>query len=118
MNTLHDALYAYALEYKLDQFLQTEREELTDTQRMVDRSLEQLKALGGRAEVGPDWLRVFGAPLTGGTVDACHDHRIAMSAAVAAAVCGGSVEIRDALCVGKSYPKFYEDLCRLGGAVR
>ncbi len=98
-------------------FYNAARLRLKESDRLVSTAA-MLRALGGRAEVGPDWLRVYGTPLTGGTVDACHDHRIAMSAAIAAGVCSGPVHICDALCVGKSYPKFYEDLCLLGGAVR
>ena len=51
--------------------------------------------------------------LTGGTVDPYKDHRIAMSAAVAAAICRDPVVIKDAECAGKSYPGFYQDLEQL-----
>ena len=48
--------------------------------------------------------------LSGGTADAAGDHRIAMSAAVAASVCETPVTILGAECTGKSYPRFWEDL--------
>ena len=51
----------------------------------------------------------------GGTIDATADHRIAMSAAIAATVASGDVTIVNAACVSKSYPKFWEEYRRLGG---
>ena len=53
--------------------------------------------------------------LSGGTADSQNDHRIAMSAAIAATACKAPVAILGAECVGKSYPKFFEEYARLGG---
>lgn len=72
-----------------------------------------LRALGGAAEELDDGLIIRGGTLTGGTVDACNDHRIAMSAAVAATLCPVTVEGSE--CVGKSYPRFWEDYAALKG---
>ena len=59
---------------------------------------------------GGDWLSFTGkAFLEGGTVDSYGDHRIAMSAAVAACVCTEPVTILGAECVEKSYPRFWQD---------
>ena len=77
--------------------------------------IAMLTALGGRAEADESTLTVFGTGLTGGTVDACNDHRIAMSAAIAATVCTESVTILGAECVEKSYPKFWAEYARSGG---
>lgn len=77
--------------------------------------IAMLKALGGKAEADDDTLTVFGTGLTGGTVDSANDHRIAMSAAIAATVCTEPVTILGAQCVEKSYPKFFEEYRRLGG---
>ncbi len=52
---------------------------------------------------------------TGGTVDSAGDHRIAMSAAVAAVRATGPVEILGAEAVNKSYPGFFEDYKRVLG---
>ena len=52
---------------------------------------------------------------TGGIVDAMNDHRIAMSAAIAATSATGPVTIKGAECVKKSYPKFWDEYSRLGG---
>lgn len=43
-------------------------------------------------------------------VESYHDHRIAMSLAVAALRSSGGITIRDAECVAKSYPEFFEVL--------
>ena len=77
--------------------------------------IAMLQALGGMAEATEDALTVHGTGLTGGTVDAVNDHRIAMSAAIASTVCKDDVAILGADCVKKSYPKFWEEFSRLGG---
>ncbi len=70
-----------------------------------------LRALGAEAEETEDGLRIVGRPrLTGGSADAAGDHRIAMSAAVAAAASSESVTVLGAECTAKSYPRFWEDL--------
>ena len=74
-----------------------------------------IQNLGGKAEATEDHLIIYGTGLTGGTVDAVNDHRIAMSAAIAATVCTQNVTILDAQCVHKSYPQFWEEYARLGG---
>lgn len=77
-----------------------------------------LRALGGQAEELPDALVVAGKKrLAGGDVDSANDHRIAMSAAVAALACDGPVVLRGAQAVNKSYPAFWADYARLGGRV-
>ena len=77
--------------------------------------IAMLEALGGKADADEETLTVYGTGLTGGTVDAVNDHRIAMSAAIAATVCRENVTILGAQCVEKSYPKFFEEYRRLGG---
>lgn len=69
-----------------------------------------LRTLGGDITETPDGLTIVGGkPLHGGTVDACGDHRIAMSAAAAALLSRGVVTIPHAQCVQKSYPTFFEE---------
>ena len=77
--------------------------------------IAMVEALGGKAQASEDTLTVYGTGLFGGTVDAVNDHRIAMSAAIAATACKASVTILGAECVEKSYPKFFEEYARLGG---
>ena len=78
---------------------------------------QTLSALGASVEEGADSLIIRGlSRLTGGvTVDCCGDHRIAMMAAVAAAVCERPIILTGAECVAKSYPGFWEDYRALGG---
>lgn len=69
-----------------------------------------IRALAGKAEELPDGLVIHGTgALAGGMADPCGDHRIAMSAAVAACLCTGPVTVQNARCVQKSYPAFWED---------
>ncbi len=69
-----------------------------------------LRTLGGDITENSDGLTIVGGkPLTGGTVDVCGDHRIAMSAAAAALLTKEAVTIPDAECVQKSYPTFFEE---------
>lgn len=75
-----------------------------------------LRALGARVEEEESGLTIHGGtPLTGGRVDSFRDHRIAMSAAVAACAASGAVEVTDSECVAKSYPRFWEDFAALKG---
>ena len=94
----------------------------TDIQRLrlkesdrVASTVAMIRALGGKAEATEDTLTVYGTGLTGGCVDSCNDHRIAMAAAIAATVCTQPVTVLDALCVNKSYPQFWEEYKLLGG---
>lgn len=74
-----------------------------------------LKNFGADAVATENELTVKPAPYHGCTIDAAGDHRIAMSAAIAATVADGPVTILGAQCVEKSYPSFWEEYQRLGG---
>ena len=74
-----------------------------------------LSSLGCSASATADTLTVQQGKFLGGTVDACGDHRIAMSAAIAATAAQSPVTILGAECVSKSYPGFWEEYKRLGG---
>ena len=78
-----------------------------------------LTALGAEVTEGPDSLTLTGRDtLPGGAVvDSHNDHRIAMMAAVAALACEAPVTVTGAECVAKSYPNFWEDYEKLGGAL-
>lgn len=79
---------------------------------------ETLNNLGANVKELPDGLEITGrSHLTGGSVQAAGDHRIAMMAAVAASVSEGTVKITGAQAVNKSYPGFFEDYIKLGGKV-
>lgn len=81
----------------------------------VASTIAMLTALGSKAEATESTLTVYGTGYSGGTVDACNDHRIAMAAAIAATVCSKKVTILGAEAVHKSYPRFWEEYKRLGG---
>lgn len=73
-----------------------------------------LRAMGADADERPDGFQVRrGARLTGGTVHAKHDHRLAMAFAIAALGAAGPTQIDGADVVAVSYPAFFEDLERL-----
>lgn len=74
-----------------------------------------LQSLGIQVLSDENTMTVYGGSLTGGTVNACGDHRIAMAAGIAATVASGPVVIRGAECVAKSYPAFWQEFKRLGG---
>ena len=60
-------------------------------------------------------LSVYSGKFKGGIVNAYGDHRIAMTAAIAATVATKPVTILNAQCVEKSYPGFWDDYRALGG---
>jgi 3-phosphoshikimate 1-carboxyvinyltransferase len=75
-----------------------------------------LRALGIAIEEHPDGFAVPGGQRPGpGRVDAHGDHRIAMTAAIAASLGTGPVDIMGFTAVGTSYPGFLTDLAALGG---
>lgn len=76
-----------------------------------------LSALGADITETEDGLIINGRPrLTGGVVDSCGDHRIAMMAAIASVACIEPVTIKNAEAVNKSYPDFFKDFNTLGGS--
>jgi 3-phosphoshikimate 1-carboxyvinyltransferase len=73
-----------------------------------------LRAMGADADERPDGFQVrSGKRLTGGTVHARHDHRLAMAFAIAALGATGPTTIEGADAVAVSYPAFFDDLDRL-----
>jgi len=78
-----------------------------------DRALalvSELGKMGARIQVQGGTMEVRGGRLKGGDVFSHHDHRIAMACAVAGLDSEKGVGIRDWTCIGKSYPKFFDDL--------
>ena len=90
------------------------RLKLKESDRLTTTA-EMLRTLGASIAKTEDGLIIDGgAPLVGGTVSSYGDHRIAMSAAIAALFSEGEVTVTDAEAVAKSYPAFWEDLASLG----
>jgi len=82
----------------------------------IASTARMLRALGVEVEERADGFVVHGRPDApfddGGTVDAAHDHRIAMSAAVAATCARGPVNLAGADAVDSSFPGFFDALER------
>ncbi len=75
---------------------------------------ELLSRLGGDVTELDDGLIINGTgALTGGTVDSFNDHRIAMSAAVAACISTAPVTVIQPECTAKSFPRFWENFEQL-----
>ena len=81
----------------------------------VDAIMNMLKAFGISSEATESTLTIYPGQFQGGTVDSVNDHRIAMSAAIAATAASEPVTILNAQCVAKSYPSFWQEYSRLGG---
>ena len=97
------------------QIVHAKRLRLKESDRLASTAA-LLRALGGEVEQQPDGLKILGkSTLSGGTADACGDHRIAMAAAVAACGCDAQVVVLGSECVNKSYPGFWDDLAGLKG---
>lgn len=93
--------------------IHAERLRIKESDRL-ETTAALLRNVGAEVEITSDGLRIRGGkPLTGGTVDACNDHRIAMSAAVAACISSGPVTVVGAQCINKSFPTFFERFDRL-----
>lgn len=79
-------------------------------------TVEVINQLGGYAIEKENAMEIHGvSQLKGGYVSAYNDHRMAMMEAIAATICKEDIIIDQKECVKKSYPRFWEDFCMLGG---
>ena len=94
--------------------INAERLRIKESDRLKTVS-QTLGALGADITETADGLIIQGCGrLRGGAeVDACGDHRIAMSAAVASCICEQPITITGAQAVNKSYPSFWEEVEKL-----
>ncbi len=76
---------------------------------------DMLNRLGAKATATENTLTVEPGSYHSCTIDAVGDHRIAMSAAIAATIADGPITILGAECVAKSYPAFWQVYQQLGG---
>lgn len=77
-----------------------------------------LRRLGIDVTETPDGATVSGGRFTGGVVDSYHDHRVAMSLAMAGTIADGEVIIRGVDNVGTSFPGFCDRVAGLGANVQ
>lgn len=95
-------------------FTDIERLRLKESDRVAS-IMQMLTAFGIKTECTQNTLSVYTGNFHSCTVSTFNDHRIAMSAAIAATLADGPVTIQDAQCVAKSYPTFWQEYRRLGG---
>lgn len=95
---------------------------LTGTSRLrlkeSDRAKEivrMLTAFGIECKEYENRLEIVGGKLVGCNLTLPDDHRIAMSAAIAAANAEGKTVLHGAECVAKSYETFFDDFRKVGG---
>ena len=96
---------------------QVKRLRIKESDRIAS-TMELIQKMGGYIHYDEenDCLTVEGEKqLHGAEIQSYNDHRIAMCAAVAAAVAEGVTTIKNAACVKKSYPVFFHDYRNLGG---
>lgn len=106
-----------ALSKGTTKIVNAERARIKESDRLRAISIE-LKKLGGDVEERDDGLIIEGKKeLKGGKVDSWNDHRIAMALAVASIGCKEPIVINGSEVVNKSYPKFWDDFRKLGGAI-
>jgi 3-phosphoshikimate 1-carboxyvinyltransferase len=77
-----------------------------------------LTRMGANVKELEDGFEITGpTPLVGTTIDAKHDHRLAMSFAVAGLVAEGETVITGAESIRTSYPDFLDHLRHLTGGI-
>ena len=81
----------------------------------IESTGNMLTNLGVEVSATENTFKVSSGKFHGCIIDSVNDHRIAMSAAIAATIADGPVTILGAECVSKSYPSFWHEYKRLGG---
>lgn len=72
---------------------------------------ENLRAMGADIDSTEDgWIINGGNDLKGAHIRTCHDHRIAMSFAIAGLISQGETTFDDPACIDISYPTFFDTL--------
>lgn len=72
----------------------------------IQAMADGLTALGIQCKPTPDGIVVTGGQLTGGEVESCGDHRIAMSFTIAALRANGQITVHNCANVATSFPNF------------
>lgn len=78
---------------------------------------QELTKMGAEIKEEEDGLTIHSASLKGASVFSHHDHRMAMSLAIAGMGAQGKTTIQDIACVEKTFPTFAQDFIRLGACL-
>ncbi len=107
-----------ALSEGVTTFINFERLRIKESDR-VDAMKDVLSKFGVDMIVEKDKIEIKGTTKLKGNVeiDVFNDHRIAMAASVLAIKADGPVLIKQAECISKSYPTFYDEYKKLGGDI-
>lgn len=84
-----------------------------ETNRLQTIPAELVK-MGAKIKVNDTDVKIEGGGLAGCELHSKHDHRVAMSCAIASIGARGYSSIHNAEAVSKSYPEFFQDLAKLG----
>lgn len=105
-----------ALSEGVTTFINFERLRIKESDR-VDAMKDVLSKFGIKMVVTKDKIEITGQKDVKGNIeiDTFNDHRIAMAASILAIKASGDVLIKEAECVKKSYPTFFEVYKTLGG---
>lgn len=80
----------------------------------ISAIVTELRKMNAAIEELPDGIRIIGkSSLIGATVNAYHDHRIAMSLLVASLIAEGKTIVNGIESIQVSYPRFIDDLKQL-----
>ena len=92
-----------------------ERLKIKESDRILSTT-KLLSSFGVKFELGDNALTIYKSDFLGGSIiEGFNDHRIPMTATIAASVASSSSEITTANAVNKSYPHFFKDFESLGG---
>ena len=88
---------------------------IKECDRITSMNLELTK-IGAIIKEDFDSMRIKGVEcFNSATFDSHNDHRVAMALAILSLRCNKEIKIKNAECVNKSYPSFWEDFKSLGG---
>jgi len=93
-----------------------ERARLKESDR-VGATVNGLRQMGISVAEDRGSLSITGTRPQGAVIDSRGDHRMAMAFSILGTIAGDTV-ITDAACVTKTYPQFWDTLCRIGGEVK
>lgn len=78
---------------------------------------ESLSLMGAQIKELPDGLMIEPSALYGAELSSCQDHRMVMALSVAGCIAKGKTVIREADCVNKTFPNFFNCMKQLGAKI-